>query len=353
MTMVPRWVLLLLALSSALVVAACASPDSRRAESLRRTEEAAANGDFDRAEEILRSAHGFDPRDQLIVARLARVYEESGAYQQALRLVEGFPEESYEPRWVNLRARLLMRCGRVREGGRLATSLARIGEAEEATFQTLSDVVVQRKAGPENVDGLPDSWVRRLAKRLLEGDEAAAALSWLERLPSAPDLEEDVLVRELAARALESEDRGFVSRIDSLVAEARSPLAGLVRRRRLVLEGRKADVARLDRQFLASFPDDPRRGEILESEGRRHLARGDLEGALKFADQALALDGSLVGALILRGLALEWSGRSEEGRAALRTALALEPDNRVAREALRPNQETQGTLLMRIEPLEP
>jgi tetratricopeptide (TPR) repeat protein len=330
----------------------CTSPQSRREESLRRAQEAAANGDLDRAAETLGTAHGFDPRDRLIVFHLARIYEETRAYRQASRLVESFPEEVVEPRWLNLRARLLLRCGRVQEGVRLATSLARKDEAEEETFQTLSDIVVQRKMCPEQMGDVTGSWVRRLAERLVDAGEPGLALSWIEHLPAVIDLQEDVLLQGLCELAIVSDDKSLVRRIDSLVADADSPLALLVHRRRLLLAGRKAEISRLDQRFLERFPDDPRRGDILESEARRHLARGDLKQASSVADQALALDGSRVGALIVRGLALEWSGQIEEGRTALRTALALEPDNRVAREALRATRGAEP-LIMRIEALEP
>ncbi len=347
-----RGMLLILVLFASIGIGACTSPGIRREESLRRAEEAAGRGDLDRAAEILRAAQGFDPRDQQIVARLAQVYEEDREYWQALRLVDGFPEEVQEPHWLNLRARLLLRCGRIREGVRLSTSLAQKGKAEEETFQAFSDIVVQHRLGPEPMDDLPVSWIRGLGERLANAGGAGAALSWLERLSPTTDLEEDGLVQRLVDLALESDDRSLVQRVDNLVSNADSPLGLLIHRHALVLAGKKTEVARLDARFLASFPDDPRGGEILESEGRRHLARGAFEQALSHADRALALDGSRVEALILRGLALEWSGKIEEGRAALRTALALEPDNRVAREALRSTRSPE-TLIMRFESPEP
>lgn len=348
---VTRKRLLILAVLACMGASACASPKSRREESLRRAEEAAVNGDLDRAAEILRTALGFDPRDRLVVARLARVYEERRAYGQALRLIEGYPDEVHERRWVNLRARLLLRCGRIAEGGRLSAALARQGEAEEETFETLSEIVLRQGLGPERTGDLPGSWMRRLSGRLIDAGEAGAAVLWLEQLPPVADLGADLLAQRLAAVALDSDDRSLVRRIHSLVAHADAPLALLVHRRELVLSGNEPEVARFDERFLRSFPNDPWRGDILESEGRRHLARGNLEEALSLADQALALDGSRIGALIVRGLALEWSGRIEEGRAALRVALALEPDNRVAREALRSTQGPES-LIMRIEALE-
>lgn len=343
---------LIVTVLTAIGTSACTSPQSRRQESLRRAQEAVASGDLARAAEVLSSAHGFDPRDQLIVVRLAELYEESHAYTQALRLVERFPEKVQQPRWLNLRARLLLHCGRAREGGRLSMSLAKRGEAEEETFQALSDLVVQHRMGPGRVGDLTGPWARRLAERLVDAGETDVALAWLEHSPAVSDLEEDLLLQELFELALASDDLALVRRIDSLVADADSPLALLVHRRRLVLSGKKAAVARLDQRFLGRFPDDPRRGDILESEARRHLARGDLKQALSQADQALALDGSRVDALIVRALALEWSGQIEEGRSALRTALALEPDNRVAREALRATHGPEP-VIMRIEALEP
>lgn len=270
---------------------ACASPDGRQEARLRAAEQAAADGDLERAAEILRAARAFDPRDWRIVARLAEVHEQGGAPGRALRLLDGFPGEVREPRWLNLRARLLLRCGRVAEGGRLARSLERRGLADEETLGALGEVL------------------------------------------------------ELART---SDNRSFVRKVDDLSTGAGSPPALLVRRRRLELEGRTAEVARLDRGFLARFPDDPRRGVVLAAQARRELVRGELARAVALADEALALDGERAGVLVLRGLALEWSGRSQEGRAALRLALALEPDNREAREALRATDEGKA-LLLRVE----
>ncbi len=331
---------------------ACATPGSRRQASLERAREAAAAGDLERAAEILRAALAFDPRDRQIAARLAGVYEDGRAYARALRLLESFPDDVGEPSWRDRRARLLLRCGRIGEGGRLATSLARRSEASVETLRALADVVVRRRLAPREAGDPAEAWSRELAEELLAAGDAGTAVAWLERLPRVREPEEDALFRALFELALAADDSGLVRRIEDLAPDAAGPLALLVRRRRLVLERRTAELARLDRRFLADFPDDPRRGDVLEAEARRHLARGELARAAGLADRALEVDAGRAGALVVRGLALEWSGRVDEGRAALRTVLALEPDNREAREALR---ATHGgdPLILRIESPDP
>ena len=83
-------------------------------------------------------------------------------------------------------------------------------------------------------------------------------------------------------------------------------------------------------------------------------ARGDNE-ALRLLDEALSIDGSDVSALVLKGMALQWSGRPGDAEIVLRAALAFDSGNRMAREALELMQEEPepGTVIMRIETLPP
>ncbi|MGB6851984.1 MAG: tetratricopeptide repeat protein [Thermoanaerobaculia bacterium] len=342
----------ILLLVAAIGIAGCASPEARRQESLGAADAAVARGDLERAVEILRLARAYDPRDRLIATRLGQLHEDLGNVDQALRLVETFPDEVQEVQWLNLRARLLFRCGRYKEAARIAGVLEQMAVIEARTIETLSDIVVVRKLIPSRIGTLSDAWAFMLVERLLDRGDPVTALFWMEQL-SGDDPAIDRFLQSFMEHALESDDLGFVRRIDRLIGPADSAMETLVHRRSLVLTGKKAEVARLDARFLVRYPDHPQRGEILVAEARRRLSRGEAEEALRLVGAALYLDGSDIPALILRGLALEWSGRTEEAEMAFRTALALDPNNRMAREALRSTLEEPGALIMRIESRQP
>lgn len=343
--------LLALQLVTAIVMAGCTSPETRRQESLRAADAAAARGDLERAEEVLRRARAYDPRDALIATRLGQVQETQGRYDRALGLLERFPDEVEHSDWLNLRARLLLRCRRTQEAARIASVLEQGDLLEEATVKTFADIVVKRRLTPATVGSLPVSWLFMLVETLLEEGDPVTALAWMEL--SGEDLAPAGVIEAFMEHAVASDSREFVQRVDRLISPADSAMETLVHRRALELSGKEAEVTRVDSRFLARYPDHPRRGEILVAEARRHLYRGEAEEALRLVDEALALDGSDVWALVLRGLALEWSGRTKEAERAFRTALAVDPSNRMARESLRSMRQEPGAVVMRIESLKP
>lgn len=223
---------------------------------------------------------------------------------------------------------------------------------EHQTFHTFSEVVVERGLTPKRTGPLPDPWHLTLVEGLLRTSNPATALLWMEQVSDVGSTPDEVLGAFMEC-AVASDSLDFVRRVDRLIAPAESAMEALVHRRALVLAGKETAVAGWDSQFLARFPDHPGRGEILVAEARRNLARGKAEEAMRFADEALSLDWSDGVALVLRGLALEWSGQTEEAEKAYRAALAVDPDNRMARESLRSMQEEPGAVVMRIESLKP
>ncbi len=333
-------------------VSGCISPEARRQRSLTAAEEAAANGDLGRAVEVLRLALDYDPRDPVVATRLALVYEELGDFNRARRVVEKFAGRVEEPSWLNLRARSLFRYGRYQEAVRISVALERAAEVEADTVRTISDIVVERKMKPESTGDLPAVWIPGIVDRLLGGYDPVTALFWLEQIP-AEDPARERLLGPFLEHAVESHDSEVVNRVWSLVEPAETAEEILVERRLLVLEGRRSDVAQLDTRFLSDYSDHPRRGEILVAESRRRLAQGDAEGALRQVDEALTLDGCDVPALVLKGLVLQWTGRTEEAEIALRTALAFDPNNQMARQALQTKHEELGAVIMRLESLQP
>lgn len=336
----------------AILASGCYSAEERRRESLEGAAAAAFRGDLDRAEQILRKARGFDPRDALVTMRLGLLLEERGSFGRALRLLEGFADEVESREWLNLRARLLLRCGRDQEAARIAMALEQAALLEHQTFHTFSEVVVERGLTPKRTGPLPDPWHLTLVEGLLRTSNPATALLWMEQVSDVGSTPDEVLGAFMEC-AVASDSLDFVRRVDRLIAPAESAMEALVHRRALVLAGKETAVAGWDSQFLARFPDHPGRGEILVAEARRNLARGKAEEAMRFADEALSLDWSDGVALVLRGLALEWSGQTEEAEKAYRAALAVDPDNRMARESLRSMQEEPGAVVMRIESLKP
>lgn len=335
-----------------IAILGCPSPVERRQESFTAAEVAAASGNLQRAEQILRRAHGFDPRDPETALRLAALQELRGRYRPALELLESFSEDVTGADWLNLRARLLLHCARDTDAARLATALAERDALEARTTHTFLAVVVERALTPEAVGRVPTSWSLPLVEKLLEQGDPATALAWMELVsPREPGAR--AALASLMEHAVDSSDRDFVHRVDKLAGPPESALAILLRRKSLLLAGRSGEIAQLDSRFLVRYPNHPRRHAVVEAEARRHLARGNAEAALRLADDALSLDADDADALVLRGLALELAGREKEAQSAYRNALAVDPDNRLARESLRATEEGPGTLVMRIESQRP
>ena len=328
----------------------CTSPETRREESLNAADVAAVQGDLERAVEILRLVQGYDPRDPVVTTLLGQTYEKLGRFNRALRLIEDFPAEVDKPSWINLRARLLFSCGRYQEGARVASALEQRADVEAATVEVLSDIVVERRLGPEDIGSLPEAWLSSLVERLLSEGSPITALAWMEQLPQGEAANEELL-DAFMEHAMASNDPAFVRRVWTLLEPENTDKETLVHRRLLSLKGKNAAVARLDARFLARFPDHPERGGILVAEAHRRLARGESDEALRLVGEALSLDGSDVPALVLKGLVLQWSGRTEEAEIALRTVLAFDPGNQRAREALRTMEKKPEAVIMRIEPL--
>ena len=323
-------ILLLLAIG----VSGCISPEARRQRSLSAAEEAAVNGDLGRAVEVLQLALDYDPRDLVVATELARIYEEMGDVNRARRVVEKFPGKVEEPSWLNLRARALFRYGRYQEAVRISAALEQAAELESETVRTLSDMVVERKMKPEGTGDLPRAWIPALVHRLLDEHDPVTALSLDGADPRGGSGQAEASRTLFGARRAVARFRGGAA---SLAARG----AGRHRRREYWSRGvcwcwqeggRRSHE--LDTRFLADYSDHPKRAEILVAESRRRLARGDAEGALRLVDEALTLDGCDVQALVLKGLVLQWSGRTEEAEMALRAALAFDPNNQMARQAL-------------------
>lgn len=335
-----RWLLLCVLLA----IVACLSPAERQAALFAQADAAIKAGDLPRAIARLRAAVGYDPSDIEAVTRLAEVLVRADLAHEAKGLLDQFPAAAKpDARFLNLKARLLTRFGRVAEALPILLALDARGAAEPTTVQAAIEAWVAKRTTPAEVSDLPSAWRLAMVGQSLDGKNADLAADWLRTLPGG-SVQEERLTDRLLAEVLNS-DETVLS--DSVVAFARtgdSANKALILRRHLASRKDWPELRRVEERFLADYPGHAAWTEIALAKAWRSLRAGDPLAAERLADKIAAIDPVSVEPLVVRGLALRGRGREGEARKTLELALALDPTNAAARKALSGQEQEQGAI---------
>jgi len=327
-----------------LIGAACLSPAERQAALFAQADAAAKAGDLPRAIAQLKTAVGYDPSDVEAVTRLAEVLIGADLAWEAKVLLDRFPADAKrDDRFLNLKARLLIRFGRLAEALPILLALDARGGADPTTVEAAVEAWVARKAEPAQLPDLPSAWRLALVGLSLEGQDPDLAAQWLRTLPGDSIQEEKLSERVLAA-VLQSDDPELSDSVVALAEIGKSANKALILRRNLVSKRNWPELHRVEERFLADYPGHAVWAEVALAKAWRLLRGGDPAAAERLADQVAALDPHSVEPLVVRGLALRERGREGEARKALELALALDPTNVAARRALLGQEQEPGAI---------
>ncbi|MBP9144502.1 MAG: tetratricopeptide repeat protein [Thermoanaerobaculia bacterium] len=327
-----------------LIGAACLSPAERQAALFAQADAAAKAGDLPRAIAQLKTAVGYDPSDVEAVTRLAEVLIGADLAWEAKVLLDRFPADAKrDDRFLNLKARLLIRFGRLAEALPILLALDARGGADPTTVEAAVEAWVARKAEPAEFPDLPGAWRLALVGECLEGQDPDLAAQWLRTVPGDSSQEEKLSERVLAA-VLQSDDSDLSDSVVALAGIGDTANKALTLRRHLASRKNWSELHRVEERFLADYPGHSAWSEVALAKAWRSLRAGDPQAAERLAAKVAALDPESVEPLVVRGLALRERGREGEARKALELALALDPTNVTARRALLGQEQEPGAI---------
>lgn len=328
---------------------ACHSLVERRSSALAEADAAVVIGDLTKATKILRRALAYDPRDTEIAVKLAEVLSRADEHWRALAVLKEVPADApTNSRYLNLRARLSSKCGRVDEGLRILNSLDAESDVDRDALRLVLERAASERNKPDPDHPLPVGWQVTIAEKQLDDGLLGSAAEWIVALPkdhpARGKLADDLLAALLAADPSEiAED------VAGLAEPADTAAKLLIRRRYLSQQKAWSFVAALEGRFLSEYPDHPAWSEVALATAFQHLRSGQIEEAKELAERAAFLDPKNVEALVVRGLALKMLGEPIRAREAFELALGLDPAHGPARVGLEGLRRSRGTSPSSIE----
>lgn len=333
------------------MLTACASPTARQAAALESADAALAAGDPERAAQVLKAAHGYDPRDLRIVTRWAAILVDQGAGHHAVEVLAAVPGDvTLDLPARQVLARALIAAGWLERAIPVLAALERQGEADPPVLAAWFERAARSTFEPG--PSLPVAWLPRLINGMVQAERLAAAAAALARLPADHPAHPE-LVDALLARAVARDERQVLTDLLAGYEGPETAWSLLARHRLLTARGAAGEAAEIEKRFLDRFPDHPWRYDILLARARRAVRQGQPAAGLAHAEEAVALDPLRPEAFVERGLALHALGDLVAAEAAFELALGLDPTNAIASRQLtglrRAAPGTLGTLSVRLE----
>ncbi len=96
--------------------------------------------------------------------------------------------------------------------------------------------------------------------------------------------------------------------------------------------GRRGDKEGALAVYLEALTHEPANGGLLNTIGQIHLRRGDVDEAIPVLETATEVDPRAISPYLNLVTAYGMSGRMDDARAAVRAAIAIDPQNRIARQ---------------------
>ncbi|MDR1316089.1 MAG: tetratricopeptide repeat protein [Spirochaetales bacterium] len=297
--------LLVLALCAARELPAQEFPPSHPVSLYLQGREAAADGDYYRAIELLREALSKNPAYLDAELALAGIYFQLEEYDQALELAN----KSLALSPASVAARILH--------GRILVGLGDI-QAARGSFETILS------SQPNNIEA-------RLAMAELDiagGKNRNAINEYLETLQIAPGNRKALLSLALIHQAAGNRESAGTYFDLALRFHGDSPLTQLLAGGFYLAEG---DLAAARQHAGLALNLNPHYEEAYMLLGQADLQEGKYPSVYSISDTVLKLNRNNLSAWYLKAIAALHTGKHQETITLLRTLLSLEPENEIAR----------------------